>query len=347
MPTRSPSRRRRRLWWNDLPLEELLDVRLCDLELSIEGSILEGRLERLYGELARAGLRFRPSVWLSTDWFSPMGVPGFAIPFYLAHPRLVRLERSRMLEVEGSSAEDCRKLLRHETGHAIDSAYRLRRRKRWRETFGSPSLPYRQTYAPRPSSRHFVLNVDNWYAQSHPLEDFAETFAVWLAPRSRWRSAYAGWPALGKLEYVDALMQEIADRPAAVRSRERTDAVSGIRITLREYYRRKSVRYGHDDRSGYDRELLRLFSEEPNRRGRPRAAAFLRRHQASLRRDVAYWTELPQIVVDRVVDDMVLRATKLRLHLNRSQRETREAAALLIAKRTLALVRRHSHEYHR
>ena len=58
-----------------------------------------------------------------------------------------------------------------------------------------------------------MLNLANWYAQSHPIEDFAETFAVWLRPGSRWRSRYADWPALRKLEYVDALMQEVDEQP--------------------------------------------------------------------------------------------------------------------------------------
>ena len=30
------------------------------------------------------------------------------------------------------------------------------------------------------------------YAASHPEEDFAETFAVWLTPRSNWRQSFPG-----------------------------------------------------------------------------------------------------------------------------------------------------------
>ena len=170
--------------------------------------------------VARAGLSFRPSVWLSTDWFSPHGVPGFAVPFYLAHPSLLRIERRIMFDAEGATHAWCMKLMRHETGHALDTAYRLHRRKSWREHFGRASTPYTATYVPKPGSRDYVDNLDDWYAQSHPIEDFAETFAVWLASRGRWRAYYQGWPALRKLEYVDALMREIADQPPPVRSRD-------------------------------------------------------------------------------------------------------------------------------
>jgi hypothetical protein len=225
--------------------EALLDLRPCDLGLRIVGSPLEPRLARLYADLERAGMRrFRPYAWLSTGWFTPHGITGFAIPFYLAHPRLVRIERWQMGEAEGASREGCMQLLRHEAAHALDHAYGLHRRASWRQHFGPFSQPYHASYRPKPGSRHFVVNLDHWYAQSHPGEDWAETFAVWLRPSSRWRERYAGWPALEKLRYVDALVREIADRPPAVRTRERVDPLDELRFTLREYYGRKRSRFG-------------------------------------------------------------------------------------------------------
>lgn len=238
------ARRQRARWWESLPDDELLDVRLCDLELRIEGTDVEDRLQQLYAELARAGIRrFRPYAWLSTSWFTPHGYSGFAVPFFLTHQRLVRLERWQQGEAEGASREGCMRLMRHEAAHAIDNAYRLHRRKDWRQTFGPFSRPYRASYMPKPGSRHFVVNLDYWYAQSHPGEDWAETFAVWLRPGSRWRSRYQGWPALQKLRYVEGMMHEIADHPPLVRTRERLDPLSELRHTLREYYRRKHFRW--------------------------------------------------------------------------------------------------------
>src|SRR5215211_4087375 len=195
--------------------EELLDLQMRQLDIRIEGSALEPRIAQLHEELAARGLTFRPHYWLSDEWFTPDGVPGVAIPFYLAHPRLARLELAQMLEVEGGDVESCLKILRHEAGHAIDNAYRLRRRPTRRRLFGDPSIAYPEYYTPKPYSKSFVQHLDHWYAQSHPDEDFAETFAVWIDPTSLWTTRYAGWPAQRKLEYMDRLMRELAStRPA-------------------------------------------------------------------------------------------------------------------------------------
>jgi hypothetical protein len=248
---RSPARP----WWASLPDEELLDVRLCDLGLRVAGSRVAPLVARLERELARAGARrFYPYAWLSTGWFTPHGSTGFAIPFYTAHPRLVALERRMIGYAEGGDVAGCMRILRHEAGHALDNAYRLHRRASWREHFGPFSTPYRATYRPRCDRQHFVENLGHGYAQSHPGEDWAETFAVWLAPRSQWRARYAGLPALRKLCYVDELVREIADRPPVVRTRERIDPLAEQRATLREHYARKSAQLGRARLRG---ELLR------------------------------------------------------------------------------------------
>ena len=225
----SPRRRRRPpAEWAEWSDERLLDLRLSDLDLRIQGSGLEPLIAQVRRELADRGLRFRPHFWLSDEWFSPDGVPGVAIPFYLAHPRLSRLEQSQMLEVEGGTPEWCLRILRHEVGHAVENAYHLRRLRRRRELFGLSSQKYPEYYTPKPYSKSFVLHLDSWYAQSHPDEDFAETFAVWLTPGSDWARRYQGWKALQKLEYVDALMKQIAGRPPAVTNRQRVEPLSRL-----------------------------------------------------------------------------------------------------------------------
>jgi hypothetical protein len=333
--------------WTELPHRELLDRPLASLGLRLDGTRLGQRVAHVHRELARAGLDFRPHVWLSTDWFTPDGVPGFAVPFYLAHPRLVRLERRVMLEVEGGSHEGCLRLLRHEAAHALDNAYRLRRRKRFREVFGAVSQPYRATYVPRPTSRSHVLNLDSWYAQSHPLEDFAESFAVWLQPRSDWRTRYAGWPALRKLEYVDELARELSGRRPLVRSRARPDSLPRIRLTLREYYREKRRSYRHDYRSDFDVLLRRVFSDARLPGRRESAAAFLLRHRAELRLHVARVTGQHAYVIDQVLNELVLRSRALGLRLVRSQRDTRIEATALLTTLTMRFVRGGWSEYQR
>ena len=209
--------------WADLPDAELMQLRFCDLGLSLEGTTLEPSIAQIAQELAARGLSFRPHYWLSEEWFTPDGVPGIAIPFYLAHPRLARLELAQMLEVEGGDPETCLQILRHEAGHAIDNAYDLRRRTTRRRLFGHPTTPYPEHYTPKPYSKSFVQHLDHWYAQSHPDEDFAETFAVWLDPQSMWATRYAGWPAVRKLEYMDGLMKRLTGVRPFTRSRRQVE----------------------------------------------------------------------------------------------------------------------------
>jgi len=326
---------RRQPDWAQLPDEELLQVRMCDLGLHIEGTALQERIARLNEELDYRGLRFRPHFWLSEEWFSPDGIPGIAIPFYLAHPRLARLERKLMYEVEGGSETWCMRILRHETGHTFDTAYRLSRRKTYREIFGRPSSPYPDTYQPKPYSKSFVLHLDLWYAQSHPTEDFAETFAVWLRPRSPWRTHYREWPALKKLEFLDELMHEIRDTRPVVSSREHVEPLRTLRKTLGEHYREKRERYQVDYPSVYDRELRRLFSDRPEYARRASAARFLRRHGDELCAVVANWTGQYRYTIHQVLDEMIDRCRELNLRMNRPETEARRDALAMLTVQTM------------
>src|SRR5262245_42935132 len=248
--------------WPEQSDEQLLDLRLADLRLSIEGT-LASRVHQLSAELDERGLRFPLHFYLSDEWFTPDGGTAIAIPFYLAHPRLERLEEAQMFEVEGGEHEWCMRILRHEAGHAIDHAFRLRRRRKRLQIFGSSSKPYPEFYTPKPYSKSFVLHLDSWYAQSHPDEDFAETFAVWLTPSSEWRLRYAGWKALPKLEYMDALMTSLRGQTAPVNKPDEVDPLPALKQTLRQHYKNKRRHYGVDHPHFYDRDLRRLFSDAP------------------------------------------------------------------------------------
>lgn len=330
-------RRRRRIKppWVGLSDDELLQWRMCDLGVRIEGTPLEQRIAKLYEELEYRGIVFRPHFWISEEWFSPDGVPGVAIPFYLAHSRLARLERRQMLEVEGGTEEWCLQILRHETGHAIDTAYRLHRRKRYRELFGSYTEPYPEYYYPKPYSKNYVFHLEPFYAQAHPAEDFAETFAVWLKPRSPWRAHYEGWPVVKKLEYVAELMQEIRGRRPLVASRKHVDPIAQIRTTLAEHYARKRDQYGVNLPNLYDQHLHKIFSDAPEHASNPSAAGFLRRIRAELRRTVAFWTGEYQYTIDRVLCEMIDRCRELNLRLVRPVEQARQDALVLVTVQTM------------
>src|SRR6202163_3282344 len=272
---RSRPTRQQRLAWERLSDDQLLSLRFCDLHLTIAGTDLELAIERLYRELATRGIRFRPHCWLAQECFSPDGVPGIAIPFYLAHRRLMSIERRFMREVEGGNRNWLMRILRHEAGHAIDSAYRLRRRSQWRAVFGPASLPYPDAYRPRPGSRRFVQHLGAWYAQAHPTEDFAETFAVWLRPRSPWRREYLGWPAYAKLQFIDALAKDIGRSRPAVLDRGTIEDVSHETRTLRDHYEQRLARAPLRRRSGADELLLKVFTAAPRTRDLPKASSVL------------------------------------------------------------------------
>ncbi|MCK4414867.1 MAG: putative zinc-binding metallopeptidase [Candidatus Eisenbacteria sp.] len=334
--TRAHRRTRRAFHWAKWPRERLLDLRLCDLGLAIEGTMLEQRITRLHAELAQRDLTFRPHLWLSDDWFTPDRMTGSAIPFYLAHPRLIRLERSLIGEAEGSTQSWCMKLLRHETGHAIDHAFRLTRRRRRQQLFGRSSLSYPRYYRPNPYSRRHVQHLEYWYAQSHPDEDFAETFAVWLQPRSQWRRRYQAWPqALHKLEYVDELMQELAGRRPLVRTRTRVEPIATLRKTLREHYHRKRGAYSLEHPNTYDRDLDRLFSRSRGRGGREPAPAFIRRYRREILDTASLWAGDHGYLLDHVLKDMIGRCRELRLFVNGSERRTKVDFTIVLVKHTV------------
>jgi Putative zinc-binding metallo-peptidase len=325
----------RRYPWARWPDEKLLQLRLKDLKVTVEGTWLARCLKDLYEELEQKGLRIRPHVWISDEWFSPSDTPGIAIPFYLAHPRLMRLERKKIIDVEGGTVTECMRILRHETGHVIQHAYQLQRRRRWQQLFGPSSKRYPSYYRPNPASKQFVQHLRLWYAQAHPDEDFAETFAVWLRPRSNWKTRYAGWPALKKLQYVDELMAEIANEPPILKRRLRVDTLSRNTTTLAEYYNKKQARYSVDSPTTYDRDLLRIFSADPRDRRSPAASTFIRQNRAKVRQMVSRWTGEYQLTLDAVLDDMIVRCRELRLRAVGPPRQLRMDFTVLLTAKTV------------
>jgi len=315
--------------------EQLLDLQFRQLDIRIEESELQPRIEQLHVELDARGLAFRPHYWLSDEWFTPDGIPGIAIPFYLAHPRLAKLELSQMLEVEGGEPEWCMRILRHEAGHAIDNAFALRRKRQRREIFGSPNEEYPEFYTPKPYSKSYVLHLDAWYAQSHPDEDFAETFAVWLTPQSQWVKRYHDWPAIKKLEYMDRLMRSLAGRAPVVTTTQTLDALPRLRQTLRQHYRRKRRHYGVDYPAFYDRDLRRLFSDAPEYAANIPASQFIARIRRPVRQVVAGWTGIYQYTIDQVIEDMIERSRELKLRLAFPEDEARQQFTVLLTVQTM------------
>lgn len=322
----------------------LLRLRFRDLHLGLpRRAALRRAIGRLHAELAARGILIDPHFWFADEWFSPDGVPGIAIPFYLAHPRLERLERRMAGSVEGGNATGLMRILRHEAGHVVDTAFRLRRRKLWRDTFGSPTTAYPDRYSADPASGAFVRHLDSWYAQAHPAEDFAETFAVWLAPRSGWRRRHTGTPALRKLEAMDHLMSSIRGRTPPVRSAHRIEPVAANDMTLREHYRRALQRRMQCDFTLVDRALGRGFSSAlpagQRAAGRRRAETCLRRMRSALVRHAVSRTPIDDYGARQLVQLAIERCHERQLWLLGPVRQQRAAAEKMVRRLVRASLR--------
>ncbi len=304
-------------------LRALLPRRINELGLKLEGSPVERYVQSLYQELERKGLRhFRPRCYLTDEWGCPSGEPIIGIPFYLADPKLARLEK------EFDDLEDEREIrmyLRHEAGHAFNYAYRLHETPEWRELFGPFNRPYRDRYRPVPFDRNFVRHIEGWYAQKHPDEDFAETFAVWLTPRSRWRQRYRDWPAIRKLRYVERTARRVGPTEPKVRIASTDITVEEMDMTVEEFFRANQPEATAVD-VALENDLPDLFIRKGRRtRGVRPAADLIRERHADLVNKIEYWTGVRRSVVRALVDSIAETAQRLGLQVD----QKREAATLV------------------
>ena len=294
--------------------KSLMARNISDLGLVIAGTRVEKMIDQLYLELADKNLAFRPPAYLTDQWGCPDGTPLIGVPFYLADPRLERIEDDFAEGIE--SENESMRFMRHEAGHAFNYAYRIYDRPDWRHTFGLYSRPYRERYKADPFSHDFVRHILGWYAQKHPDEDFAETFAVWLTPGLDWKKAYAGWPALAKLEYVDDVMRELADREPDIHAPTEDDLpVDAMRYSLEQHYSDVADSIPIGDSRIFDGDLGNIFAtsaESPD--GQP-ASEFLSSHRREIVGRISHWTGEGAHPVRQFLDLLANRAAMLELRV--------------------------------
>ena len=278
----------------------LFGTPIRDLKLSIEGTRLAPLLEQFLQELKAKNVhRLAPKFHLSTEWGVPFGTVVIGIPFYLARPELTDLHGEEVGHIEGFNETDILRYLRHEMGHVVNYGYKLYDEEEWVKMFGSITQPYLEDYRPQPFSRRFVRHLPGWYAQKHPDEDWAETFAVWMTPGLDWRKEYAPWPtALAKLEYCERTMARLAEHDPPVTATELDEDVGELAYSLRDYYKNQPAENEPPASAGLDGDLRAIFDEiappadaskaEP-KETRP-AAALIRKLERPLMADVFRWT---------------------------------------------------------
>lgn len=281
------------------------DVPLAQLGLRIAGTPLEPVLAAFERELTAAGItRVRPRYYLSTEWGVPFETIALAIPFYLARPELAELHAERTGMIEGHDPDEILRYLRHEMGHVLNYAYRLYERPDWIARFGAITQPYLDEYRPEPWSRRHVLHLPGWYAQKHPDEDWAETFAVWMTPGRDWRREYGDWPdALAKLELCEAIVRETAVMDPPVTDDELDEDIGEIEYSAEDFYR-ETLPGDLRLPPGVDGALRTIFLDVPRQRRDGGAASeaadapdalepagvLIRRNARAIARSVFTWT---------------------------------------------------------
>ncbi len=296
--------------------EELLKKRVNVLPLSISGTWLEPCVQELYRELDEKKILYKPECYLADEWLAPDKEPVVGIPFYLAHPTLMKLEMKMMMEVEGGTKEWCMQLLRHETGHALNYAYQIYRRRKWQKIFGRFSEEYKDTYKYRPYSKSYVRHLEDYYAQYHPDEDFAETFAVWLTPGLDWQNQYKGWKALKKLQYVNEVMKKLQGKEPIVGKGKKYWQASRLKITLNNYYKKRKHLCAEDFPDFHDANLKELFAENDGKTAHALYAhELIKKLRREIRNDVADWTGEKKYVIDELLKTLIERSRYLKLKI--------------------------------
>src|SRR5579862_214765 len=291
-------------------LQEILNKPIRDLGLKIEGSPLERLVLQLYRELeSKKLMKFRPPVYLTDEWGCPSGEPIIGIPFYLAHAQLSQLEK------ETNDLEDAKEImmiLRHEAGHAFNYAYKLHRTPEWKQLFGPFRRPYHDNYRPVLFSKNHVRYLPGWYGQKHPDEDFAETFAVWLTPRSGWKKRYRGWGAMAKLRYMDRIAKKLGN-VEPVRRHGHTDiTVDEMQTTVADFYRQSSNGIPIVELAP-DSDLMDIFNAPKRKKSAVPAQEFLRDHRKLLVDKIAYWSPAQRPLIKKLVEAIEQRAGELNL----------------------------------
>lgn len=309
----------------DLNDAEILKLRFKNIPLTIQDTDVEKCIQQLYSELESKALIFRPQIFLGDEWFSPEGMNAISVPFYLANTRLKNLEKSLMLEVEGGDHEWFMKLLRHEAGHCFDHCYKFSKRKKWSQIFGSPNIEYNpETYRPQPYSKSYVKHLDRWYAQAHPDEDFAETFAVWLNPNNDWKKEYSQWPtALQKLNYIEKIAKESLTLKNTAEKGRTPSNIKNLSTTLEKYYHKRKNENADDYPDFYDSDLKFIFNGDTTLTKRDASASrFMNKHRKLIVTTVAWATSERKFTIDSLVRRLTDRCKLLELKIGKSETQT-------------------------
>jgi hypothetical protein len=313
---------------------ELLLTPLSRLPISLVDGPVGQALYQIHEDLKRTRMRkFEPGFYLSTGYGTVEGTTNIAVGFYDTHPLIRELHREYRKWLY--NPEEILAVLRHEIGHAFCYAYKLYRRKDFRETFNVRghffrTYPVTNRYVERanPWSRDFVNPMGDHYAQKHPDEDFAETFSVWLTPHRNWRREYRRYPgALKKLVFVDSVVRELRYAEPELENDPfmLDEPIAKSSMTLAQFLKASVVRYRRSATGFVDSDLRKLFRRLPSQialhRNYQMADEFIREYRPFLLNRVSSWVGADPLVAKDLLDKCQHRAKELRLALYKMDRE--------------------------
>ncbi|MBC75469.1 MAG: hypothetical protein CME64_05575 [Halobacteriovoraceae bacterium] len=318
--------------------DEILSMRIKDLPLDSR-PLFDGQLSKLRSELKRRGIEWMPHVWPSEEWFSPDGVGGFAFPFTLLDSKLIKLEKKHVGLSEGSNEKEFLKLIRHECAHALDNAFHLRKIKSRQRVFGLSSTPYPSYYIPKQNSREYVKHLPQGYAQAHPEEDWAETFAVWLTPKNQWKKKYANWPALEKLMLVDNVMDNLRGLSPKINRKDTPLHFKDDERTVREYFSWRKKSLGLRQRNFYENKVNELFSIQ----GRKHANEVFKRYESIICSKLVKRSGIDRNVAKLMIKELKQECKSKNYHLKYSSIKTKRAVEDVLAAHSADFLKKKRH----
>ena len=306
---------------NNMSDSELLNTPIRAFNFDFENLPFKDCFEELSLELKSHGILFEPHFWFSDDWFSPSGIPGIGVPFYLAHPRLLRLYSRYVGLAEGTTQKSFMKLLRHETGHAFEHAYKLEKNPHKEQWFGSTVARYPKSYTYKPYSKAFVRHLGEGYAQSHPDEDFAETFAVWLDPVSDWQNKYKNWLAIKKLKAVDFIVRRVSKRRPLCTNKKSYDSAESMLQLFGDFLKAKAMEKSKDKKNYtyFTKDLSSFCHVEKNQY--KESTKLLVSHRKSVVASVADGIGARKYKVEPIYNEYIKHQKKHKLHFSGSNKQ--------------------------
>jgi hypothetical protein len=161
--------------------------------------------------------------------------------------------------------------------------------------------------------------MEGWYAQKHPDEDFAETFAVWMTPRSNWRKRYKGWGAMAKLKYMDRIAKKFGNAEPLKPLGHTDITVEEMEDTVEQFYESHAFEQRDAGELLLDTDLQDIFNVSPRKRKGVRPAQeFLRENRKLIVDKIGYWSGVQRPLVRNLVESIEKRAGELNLRVELS-----------------------------